>query len=117
MGALESTLQAYELLDKILDSLIKLDLLVFFYQNPDTIDSASGIATWVGHEEEQVVKELAELAAARLIERHQVRGETVYTRSNDPDIRRMVDDFMELMSERENRLRVVAQILAREEGG
>jgi len=112
------TTKADGLLEKILDSLIKLDLLVFFHRNPDTMDSASGIATWVGHDERYVARELAALAEAQLLVRHGEGPDAIYTRTTDPHLLQKVEDFMEAVYfKRENRLKLIAEILQREERG
>jgi predicted transcriptional regulator len=105
------------LLEEILDSLLKLDLLVFFQRNPDTLDNPAGIALWVGHDEASVARELAALAQAGLIEAHGVGPDAIYTRTNNPRTVQKLDEFMEAVySKRDCRLRLIAEIIKREEG-
>lgn len=113
--ALESTAEIA--LEQILDSLLKLDLLVFFERNPDILDNPAGIALWVGHDENSVARELAELAQVGLIEAHGSGPDTIYTRARNPEILSKLEEFMEAVySHRDSRLKLIATIIKREEG-
>ena len=105
------------LLEEILDSLLKLDLLVFFQRNPDTLDSPAGIALWVGHDQDAVTRELAELAQVGLLEAHGAEPEVIYTRASHPGLAQRLDQFMETVyAKRDSRLKLIAEIIKREEG-
>lgn len=103
--------------EEVLDSLLKLDLLVFFQRNPDALDNPAGIALWVGHDENSVARELAALAQVGLIEAHGSGPDTIYTRARDPQVLGKLDEFMEAVySQRDSRLKLIATIIKREEG-
>jgi len=105
-----------DLLHAILDSMVKLDLLVFLYKNPDTIDDAVGLSHWIGHDEEAVRRALSALEEVGIVERAGKGPDAVYTWTSDPQVRNAIERFMqERFFPRESRLRLIAEILQREE--
>ncbi len=72
-----------------LDSMIKLDVALFFADNPDAMDSAASLGTWAGYREAELEEALAELCRDRLL----VRTGGVYHLTPDPDTREALARF------------------------
>lgn len=100
-----------EVLEEILDSLVKLDLLVYFHRNPDAADTAEGLAIWVGSDPEKVRRGAEELVRVGILEKH----EDIYHYTRDQEVVDAVERFMnERYMVREERMRLIAEILQKE---
>ncbi|HIE51776.1 MAG TPA: PAS domain S-box protein [Armatimonadetes bacterium] len=56
----------------------KVKLLLFLHQNPDLLDTAAGLASWLSERTSQLQSELDELVAVGVLERHGEGEEAVY---------------------------------------
>ncbi|MFZ5944861.1 MAG: hypothetical protein ACOYVD_12165 [Bacillota bacterium] len=56
-----------ESLQSIKKSGIKMQLLLFFYNNPFTVDDLEGISMWVGMHKKEITCEMEELCQMRLL--------------------------------------------------
>lgn len=74
-----------------LDSKVKLDLALFFAENPDAMDSAASLGTWAGYREAEIENALQELCRDGLL----VRTGTVYRLTPDPAAREALERFRE----------------------
>ncbi|HIE09897.1 MAG TPA: hypothetical protein EYP65_08635 [Armatimonadetes bacterium] len=98
-------------LEEILDSLVKLDLLVYFHRNPDAADTAEGLAVWVGSDPEKVQQAAEDLVKVGILEK---KGD-IYHYTRDPQIVGAVERFVnERYMVREERMRLIAEILQKE---
>ena len=98
-------------LDEILDSLVKLDLLVYFHRNQDAADTAEGLAVWVGSDPEKVQRAADDLVKVGILEK---KGE-IYHYTRDPEVVGAIERFInERYMVREERMRLIAEILQRE---
>ncbi len=71
-----------EFVSSKLDTKAKLDLALFFINNPHTMDTAASLARWIGYGEAELAETLDEMVAAGLLRR---RG-SVYMLSDDPEV-------------------------------
>ncbi len=58
---------------------IKLKIMKFFYENPSTIDSARGVAAWIGEDMDNVKKCLDILEKERVLISHKTNFVTGYS--------------------------------------
>ncbi|KJS22003.1 MAG: hypothetical protein VR72_07895 [Clostridiaceae bacterium BRH_c20a] len=56
-----------ESLQSIKKSGVKMQLLLFFYNNPFTVDDLEGISMWVGMHKKEITREMEELCQMRLL--------------------------------------------------
>ena len=56
-----------ESLQSIKKSGVKMQLLLFFYNNPFTVDDLEGISMWVGMHTKEITREMEELCRMRLL--------------------------------------------------
>lgn len=92
-------------------SFIKWDLIRFFYENPHTVDTVENIARYAGRHFTAVVPELEDLEASGIMERRLVGDQTVYTLSNNPHIRTLIEAFIQACENRHFRVKVVYHII------
>lgn len=93
------------------NSFVKWDLIRFFYENPHTTDTAQNIARYAGRNVDTTRVELAELAAQGILAEHQLGDMTVYSLSNDPDIRDLISRFVEASDDRQFRVKAIYHII------
>lgn len=93
------------------NSFIKWDLMRFFYENPNTADTVENIARYAGRNAAAVKPELDELVEAGVMERRMVGDMPVYVLSNDPEMRRLVNDFITACEDRHFRVKAVYHII------
>ncbi len=103
-----------DLLDFIknkINSFIKWDLVKFFYQNPNTTDTAENIAKYIGRNEESVQSELETLVDNKVLFRALLGQTIVYSLANDKTTRALIEQFIQACGDRHFRIKAVYHIL------
>ena len=100
-----------EFLRTRVNSFIKWDLVRFFYENPNTTDTADNIARYAGRDVASIEAELGELVGANVLERHRVGELTVYSLAPDPVMRELVRNFVLACDDRQFRVRAIYHII------
>jgi len=103
-----------ELLDFLktkVNSFIKWDLVRFFYENPNSTDTAENVARYVGRDPGAIEAELGELVGTGVLERHRVGDLTVYALASDPKMRKLVDQFILACDDRQFRVKAIYHII------
>jgi len=87
---MEVKLQAF--LDEVIDSLIKLEIVLFFHSNPGTIDTARAIAMRIYRNEEATAAALEQLSAKHVLDRTTLGAGKyeLYSLSQDESIRSVI---------------------------
>jgi len=93
------------------NSFIKWDLIRFFYENPNTTDSANNIATYAGRNVSAVEPELEELVEGNVMERRQLDNLAVYSLASDEEMRKLVNEFVLACEDRHFRVKAVYHII------
>jgi len=93
------------------NSFVKWDLIRFFGENPYTTDTAENIARYAGRNVETTRAELAELAAQGVLVEQRLGEMTVYSLSNNPEVRRLVQRFLEASNDRQFRVKAIYHII------
>jgi len=102
-----------ELLDFLrtkVDSFVKWDLIRFFYNNPNTSNTAGHIARFVGRHVTPVQAELAELAQEGVLQENRKHGGTLYSLTPDHETRRLLDRFVMASEDRSFRVKAIFYI-------
>ncbi len=116
MRALTARAPAPENLHKAINSLEKLYLVLFFHENPETLDNASGIALRLGYSEDRLRQPLAELAEAGVLVKHGEGDQAVYVYTSDPAVREFVQrEYCEKYQSKQARRELESAVLARRE--
>ena len=93
------------------NSFVKWDLVRFFYDNPNTADSAENIARYAGRSVEAVRPELEEMVESGLMEKRMLGQTPVYVLSEDPDMLSLIDRFITACEDRHFRVKAVYHII------
>jgi predicted transcriptional regulator len=84
------------LLNKLLSSGTKADLLVLFHRNPGMIDTVEGIARRIGKKGDAIESDVAELEKDSILQKKKVGNSEVYflNREKDKEAQRDVADYI-----------------------
>lgn len=93
------------------NSFVKWDLIRFFNENPYTTDTAENIARYAGRNVETTRAELAELAAQGVLVEQRLGEMTVYSLSSNPEVRRLIQRFLEASNDRQFRVKAIYHII------
>jgi len=93
------------------NSFIKWDLIRFFYENPNTTDSADNIAMYAGRNVSAVEPELEELVEGGVMEKRQLDDLAVFSLASDSEMRKLVDEFVLACEDRHFRVKAVYHII------
>jgi hypothetical protein len=94
-----------------LNSFVKWDLLRFFHENPHTTDTAENIARYAGRNLETTEAELVELADQGVLAATRLGEMVVYSLSNDPDTRDLIQRFVKASDDRDFRVKAIYHII------
>ena len=100
-----------EFLKTKVDSFVKWDLIRFFHENPYTTDTAANIARYAGRSPDKIRDDLADLADSGVLEKSQLREMTVYSLTADPEIRKLLETFVEASADRQFRVKAIYHII------
>ncbi len=103
-----------ELLDFLktkVNSFIKWDLVRFFYENPNSTDTAENVARYVGRDASAIEVELGELVGTGVLERQRVGDLWTYSLATDTAMRKLVDQFILACDDRQFRVKAIYHII------
>jgi DNA-binding transcriptional ArsR family regulator len=100
-----------EFLQTKIDSFVKWDLIRFFHDNPYTTDTAENIARYAGRSVDTISQDLAELAETGVLEETKLSDMTVYSLSRDPEVRELLQKFVEASADRQFRVKAIYHII------
>jgi hypothetical protein len=103
--------QLLEFLQNKVNSFVKWDLIRFFHDNPHTTDTADNIARYAGRGVEAIRTELAELTQDGVLEENQLGDMVVYSLATDPQIRRLLEQFVKASDDRQFRVKAIYHII------
>ncbi|MBD3425966.1 MAG: hypothetical protein GF409_01890 [Candidatus Omnitrophica bacterium] len=81
-------------LKELLEKKIYRDILRFFYKNQRSVDSAEGIAAWVGKDTDQVQEALDQLVEIGVLNRDAEGSTRGYCYTRDEDIMNIIQELM-----------------------
>jgi hypothetical protein len=103
--------QLLEFLKTKVNSFIKWDLVRFFHENPNTTDTAENIARYAGRDVAIIEMELDELVGAGVLERQRIGDLQVYSLVTDPEMRSLVEQFIQACDDRQFRVKAIYHII------
>lgn len=95
--------QLIEFMEHKLDSLVKWDLIQFFYRKPEMVCPAPKIASMIGRDLRKVDRELKEMAHRGLLDVKEKSGVKVYSLSTDDKTRKLIGQFVQACDNRQFR--------------
>jgi hypothetical protein len=93
------------------NSFVKWDLLRFFHENPHTTDTAANIARYAGRAVETTEAGLIDLAREGVLSTTRLGEMTVYSLSNNPEIRNLLQRFVKASDDRDFRVKAVFHVI------
>jgi len=100
-----------DLIQTRINSFIKWDLVRFFHTNPHTTDTAENLARYTGRDVRIVEPELRQLAVSGVLDVEDLAGMTVYSLTSDPELRQLVDSFIEACDNRQFRIKAIYHVI------
>lgn len=88
-------------LDKLLRGRIQFKIVSFFHENPTSVDTPRGIATWTGETRQNVKKTLSQLAELKILTAHNVSSTTGYSYTRDPKLIKSIGSLLKKMKKEE----------------
>jgi predicted transcriptional regulator len=82
-------------LKEILNSAVKIKIISFFEENPASIDTAKGIATWINQDVEEVKKALEELVRHGFLSIHRSTSTIGYAYIHDKKTSAQIREFLD----------------------
>lgn len=99
----ETNPRLIEFMEKNLDSLVKWDLLQFFFSKPDLMGPAPKIASLTGRDLRRVEAELKDMATKGLLDVHEKSGVRLYQLAENRETRAMIEQFLRACDNRQFR--------------
>jgi len=108
-------LEVKRLVTEVVDDLAKLEVMLFFHEHPNFIDSAASVARRMAAEAPKVQAALEALSEARFVEKF-VLGEgryVLYAYSQSPRVRKLVGKLNRAYNEDPQQRQEIVRILLR----
>lgn len=93
------------------NSFIKWDLVRFFHENPNTIDTAENIARYIGRNAAEVKQELEGLVESGVMSVRFARKIPNYSLTGDEAMRELIERFISAYDDRHFRVKAVYHII------
>jgi len=100
-----------ELIHTRINSFIKWDLVRFFHENANTVDTAENIARYTGRDVTAIAPALQELAEAHVLNKLDVSGMAVYTLTSDEATRTLIRRFILACEDRQFRVKAMYHVI------
>lgn len=100
-----------EFLREKVNTFVRWDLIRFFNDNPHAMDTAENIAHYIGREVRPVEAELLGLVEDNVLKLNQNATVRVFSLSNDPSVRDVVNRFVLACDDREFRVNAINQVI------
>jgi hypothetical protein len=103
--------EVLEFLKTTVNTFIKWDLVIFFYKNPNTADTADNIARYIGRDAGLIEGELDELTIVGVLQRRLTGPLRVYSLTADPQVRDRLQHFVSASDDRQFRVKALYHLI------
>ena len=103
--------EVLEFLKTTVNSFIKWDLVIFFFENPHTTDTIDNIARYIGRDAAVIQTDLEDLVKAGVLEQHTSGTLTVYSLTKDAQIREKIKHFVSASDDRQFRVKAIYHLI------
>jgi hypothetical protein len=103
--------EVLEFLKTTVNSFIKWDLVIFFFENPHTTDTIDNIARYIGRDAAVITPDLEDLVQAGVLEQHASGTLTVYSLTKDTQIREKIKHFVSASDDRQFRVKLIYHLI------
>jgi hypothetical protein len=81
-------------IEKIFRCPVNTKVMAFFHENPSSIDTPRGVASWINEDRKAVKKAMDELAKARILRPHRTLFTTGYSYTQDRTMIAEVEKYL-----------------------
>jgi hypothetical protein len=103
--------EVLEFLKTAVNTFIKWDLVIFFYENPNTTDTADNIARYIGRDAGVVQGELDELTAVGVLQCQTTGQLLTYWLAADPQVRDRLKHFVSASDDQQFRVKAIYHLM------
>ena len=103
--------EVLEFLKTTVNSFIKWDLVIFFFENPNTTDTAGNVARYIGRDVGAIESELDDLVKATVLDRNEAGDLTVYSLTTDAQMRERIRHFVSASGDRQFRVKAIYHLI------
>jgi hypothetical protein len=103
--------EVLEFLKTTVNSFIKWDLVIFFFENPHTTDTIDNIARYIGRDAAVIAPDLEELVQAGVLDQHASGTLTVYALTKDAQVREKIRHFVSASDDRQFRVKLIYHLI------
>ena len=100
-------------IDQRIRSLLEMDLIVYFHNNPVVAESAKQVASRLGKDVKEVARALHEFEARALVRNMATGGAPIYVYAAGDNLRPIINRFVRLVSSREGRSLVYSELASK----
>jgi len=100
-----------EFLKTTVNTFVKWDLVLFFYENSNTTDTADNIARYIGRDAGAIQSELDELVSAGVLVRDRAADLVVYALTRDAQVRERIRHFVSASDDRQFRVKAIYHLI------
>jgi hypothetical protein len=94
-----------------INTFIKWDLVRFFNDHPHTSETAESIARVLDRDVRTLEPELVQLVHDGLVEMDNLGGLRIFTLTDDPQTRHMIDRFLDACDDRQFRVKAIYHVI------
>jgi hypothetical protein len=103
--------EVLEFLKTTVNSFIKWDLVIFFFENPHTTDTLDNIARYIGRDAAVIKPDLEDLVRAGVLEQHTSGTLTVFSLTKDVQVREKIKHFVSASDDRQFRVKAIYHLI------
>jgi hypothetical protein len=103
--------EVLEFLKTTVNSFIKWDLVIFFFENPHTTDTIDNIARYIGRDAAVINSDLEDLVRSGVLEQHSTGNLTVYSLTKDAQVREKIKHFVSASDDRQFRVKAIYHLI------
>ncbi len=103
--------EVLEFLKTTVNSFIKWDLVIFFFENPNTTDTIENIARYIGRDATVIKPDLEDLVRSGVLEQHTSGTLTVFALTTDTQIREKIKHFVSASDDRQFRVKAIYHLI------
>ncbi len=100
-------------IDQRIHSLLEIDLVIYFHNNPVAAESAKQVASRLGKDVKEVIRTLRQFEARGLIRNMATGGAPIYVYAAGDNLRPVINQFVRLVSSREGRSLVYGELASK----
>jgi hypothetical protein len=103
--------EVLEFLKTTVNSFIKWDLVIFFFENPHTTDTIDNIARYIGRDAVVIKSDLEDLVRSGVLEQHSAGNLTVYSLTKDAQVLEKIKHFVSASDDRQFRVKAIYHLI------